>query len=87
MGYLKPILSFFTGFFFNRPDSPSMKRLCGVLCVIFLCLTLWKSTFNPSAKEPPKYLVESIAFLAFGCLGLTSVEKFAKKKNKENENQ
>ena len=87
MEYLKKTLSFFTGFFFNRPDSPSMKRLCGLLCVIILCLTLWKSTFHPTAKEPSSYLIESIALLAFGCLGLTSIEKVFKKKDSKNDNQ
>jgi len=78
-------LNFLFGFFFNNPETPSMKRLCGLMCVCFLCITLCKSLFSPITNDCPRYLIESISLLAFGCLGLTSVEKVFNKKNKKNE--
>jgi len=57
----------------------SMKRLCGLLCVITLCVTVYHNSFSEEHIAPSSILVESVALLAFGCLGLTSVEKIFKK--------
>jgi hypothetical protein len=57
----------------------SMKRLCGLLCVITLCVTMYHNSFSEEHIAPFTILVESVALLAFGCLGLTSVEKIFKK--------
>jgi hypothetical protein len=57
----------------------SMKRLCGLLCVITLCVTMYHNSFSEEHIAPSTILVESVALLAFGCLGLTSVEKIFKK--------
>jgi hypothetical protein len=58
----------------------SMKRLCGLLCVITLCVTMYHNSFSEEHVAPSTILVESVALLAFGCLGLTSVEKIFKNK-------
>ena len=57
----------------------SMKRLCGLLCVIALCVTMYHNSFSEQHVAPSTILVESVALLAFGCLGLTSIEKIFKK--------
>ena len=57
----------------------SMKRLCGLLCVLALCITMYHNQFSEQHFAPSSILVESVALLAFGCLGLTSVEKICKK--------
>jgi hypothetical protein len=57
----------------------SMKRLCGLLCVITLCVTMYHNSFSEEHIAPSTILVESVALLAFGSLGLTSVEKIFKK--------
>lgn len=57
----------------------SMKRLCGLLCTISLCATMYHNSFSDEHTAPSPILVESVALLAFGCLGLTSVEKIFKK--------
>ena len=66
---------------FFQEDSGrfSMKRLCGLLCVITLCVTMYHNSFSELHIAPSTILVESVALLAFGCLGLTSVEKLFKK--------
>jgi hypothetical protein len=66
---------------FFQEDSGrfSMKRLCGLLCVITLCVTMYHNSFSEEHIAPSTILVESVALLAFGCLGLTSVEKIFKK--------
>jgi hypothetical protein len=75
--YLKILIAFLAGFFTDTPNSPSMKRLCGFLCVIALCVTMYHNSFSDEHTAPSTILVESVALLAFGCLGLTATEKIA----------
>jgi hypothetical protein len=70
-----------TQFFKDENGNLSMKRLCGLLCVIALCVTMYHNSFSEEHVAPSAILVESVALLAFGCLGLTSAEKIFKKKN------
>lgn len=77
------ILKFIAGFFSSKPDSPSMKRLCGLLCTLFLCYTMYINSKTDEHKQPSVTLVQSVALLAFGCLGLTSAEVIMKKKKEE----
>jgi hypothetical protein len=66
-------------FFQEDNGTYSMKRLCGLLCVLTLCVTMYHNSFSEEHIAPSTILVESVALLAFGCLGLTSVEKIFKK--------
>jgi hypothetical protein len=68
-----------TQFFKDENGNLSMKRLCGLLCVIALCVTMYHNSFSEEHTAPSAILVESVALLAFGCLGLTSAEKIFKK--------
>ena len=71
----------------DEKGSVSSKRVVGFMCSITLCFTLIYSVF--SAKNPTlsPALIESVALLAFGCLGLTSVDKFTLTKTKSTEEQ
>jgi hypothetical protein len=66
-------------FFTEDNGRLSMKRLCGLLCVISLCVTMYHNSFSDEHTAPATILVESVALLAFGCLGLTTLEKVFKK--------
>ena len=70
-------------FFCEENGNLSMKRLCGLLCTIALCVTMYHNSFSNEHTAPSTVLVESVALLAFGCLGLTSVEKIFKKDKTE----
>lgn len=63
--------------FLSENGQASSKRLVGVVCSGFLCWTMYENSFNHT--EPSEALVQAVALLAFGCLGLTSVEKIFKK--------
>ena len=69
-------------FFTEDNGRLSMKRLCGLLCVIALCVTMYHNSFSLVEVAPSTILVESVALLAFGALGLTSAEKFKKTEDK-----
>jgi hypothetical protein len=66
-------------FFTEDNDRLSMKRLCGLLCVVALCITMYHNSFSELNKAPSEALVYAVATLAFGCLGLTTAEKIFKK--------
>jgi hypothetical protein len=67
-------------FFCDENGNLSMKRLCGLLCVIALCVTMYHNSFSEEHVAPSAILVESVALLAFGCLSLTTADKIFKKK-------
>jgi hypothetical protein len=60
-----------------------MKRLCGLLCTIFLCYTLYENSKTDEKIMPSVPLVETVGLLAFGCLGLTTAEVLKGKKTIE----
>lgn len=81
---MKKVLSWFSRLFKDEKGNPSSKRFVGVLCGVTLCLTLFTNQFTNGEIKPADSLVNSVAMLAFGCLGLASVDKiFNKDKNKE----
>ena len=71
-------------FFQEDNGRYSMKRLCGLFCTIALCATMYHNQFSEEHFAPSPVLVEAVALLAFGTLGLTAVEKIFKKKENEN---
>jgi hypothetical protein len=56
----------------------SSKRVAGILCTLTLCITMYHNSFSPLEMAPSAVLVDAVALLAFGCLGLSSVDKFKK---------
>jgi hypothetical protein len=60
----------------------SSKRVAGLLCTVMLCITMYHNSFSLVEVAPSTILVESVALLAFGALGLTSAEKFKKTEDK-----
>lgn len=71
--FFKELLSDETGHF-------SSKRVAGLLCVLALIVALIGNTFYHKSIQPSESLVDAVALLAFGALGLTSLDKFSKKR-------
>jgi hypothetical protein len=64
------------GLFRDESGSPSSKRFVGIMCAIALCATMYHNSFSTVDVAPAPYLVQAVALLAFGCLGLSSADKF-----------
>ena len=79
--------SWFAGLFKDEKGNPSSKRFVGILCGVALCVTMYHNSFSPLDQAPSTTLVDAVAMLAFGCLGLASVDKFtnSKKSNEKTE--
>jgi len=69
------------GLFKDEKGSPSSKRFVGILCGIALCVTMYHNSFSTVDVAPSPVLVDAVALLAFGCLGLASVDKFTARKS------
>lgn len=81
---MKNFFSAIRSLFSDENGVVSMKRLCGLLCTITLCATLYENSFTEAHIAPSTPLVDSVALLAFGCLGLSSVDKIWGKKGNPN---
>lgn len=57
----------------------SSKRLMGIIaCLVIFTASLSVMVFK-DLNVPPDSLIDSITFIALGCLGLSSADKFSKK--------
>ncbi len=59
----------------------SSKRILGTICVLVVCIIALGVVFLPDKISPPEHIINAVAALAFGLLGLSSVDKFSKKVN------
>ena len=71
------------GLFKDSRGIASSKRFIGILCGVSLCITLYVNSYSHGDIKPSDTLVNAVAMLAFGCLGLTSTEKIFGKKSEE----
>lgn len=85
MKWYKKFLNWLHWLFSDEKGNPSSKRFVGLLCGLSLCVALFISQFT--GHNPSDNLVDAVAMLAFGCLGLTSLEIFFKRKSKDNKEQ
>lgn len=79
---------FFKSLLGEGPTTLSSKRFTGILCVISLVISLFVSLFSAGKLTPNESLIDVIALLSFGSLGLTSTEAiFSKKKTNKKEEE
>jgi uncharacterized membrane protein len=72
---MKKLISFIAGFFLDKPDAPSMKRLIALFLGILLGVTLYHNSFSEAHVAPSEALVYSVTLLIAALLGLKVVEK------------
>jgi hypothetical protein len=83
---MKKVINWISGLFKDEKGSPSSKRFVGILCGVTLCITLYANSYTHGDIKPSEALVDAVAMLAFGCLGLASVDKiWGKKDNNKTE--
>jgi hypothetical protein len=76
---MKKMMTWLSSVLKDEKGNPSSKRIMGVLCTITLCITMYQNAFSEEHIAPSPTLVNAVAALAFGALGLTSIDKFSKK--------
>lgn len=78
---MKKIKEWIHGLLRDEKGTPSSKRFIGIVAGLSLCVALFINLFTEHPVDST--LVQSVAFLAFGCLGLSSVDKFSKAKTQK----
>ena len=73
---MKKIIDWVSGLFKDEKGSPSSKRFVGIICALTLCITMYVNSYSHGDIKPADSLVNAVALLAFGCLGLSSADKF-----------
>ena len=72
--------SWIGGLFKDETGFPSSKRFVVIVCALSLCVALFINCCSHGNIKPSDAVVNAVALLAFGCLGLSSVDKFTKAK-------
>lgn len=80
---MKKIIAWVTGLLKDEKGTPSSKRFIGILAGISLCITLYANSFSEEHIAPSPVLINAVAALAFGALGLASIDKIWGKKDQE----
>jgi serine/threonine protein kinase len=79
---------FFAQIFQDEKNRFSSKRFIGIVSGLTLCITMYVNSYSHGDIKPSDILVNAVAMLSFGSLGLASVDKvFGKKKDENNEEQ
>jgi hypothetical protein len=60
----------------DEKGAVSSKRFVGLVAALTLCITMYQNSFSEAHIAPSESLVNAVALLAFGALGLSSVDKF-----------
>ena len=75
---------FFAQIFQDEKKNFSSKRFVGIIAGLTLCVTMYVNSYSHGDIKPSDTLVNAVAMLSFGSLGLASVDKvFKKKENNE----
>jgi hypothetical protein len=78
---------FLVSLFTDENGVVSSKRMAGLLCVIVLLVALMGNIFYPKEITPSTHLIDAVSLLAFGCLGLTSLDKFVRSRGSANKSE
>lgn len=57
----------------------SSNRFVGIMCALSLCITMYHNQFTTEEFAPAPMLIQSVAALAFGALGLGAATRIFKK--------
>ncbi|MDA9268134.1 hypothetical protein N9864_00050 [bacterium] len=80
---MKKIVNWLSGLLKDEKGTPSSKRFIGIISGLSLCLTLILNQFSAIDVAPSPILINAVAALAFGALGLASVDKIWGNKKQE----
>jgi hypothetical protein len=76
MEILKKFMAGANSLLADEKGAVSSKRFVGLLAALTLCITMYQNSFSAAHIAPADSLVNAVALLAFGALGLSSVDKF-----------
>jgi len=66
---------FFTQIFQDEKGKFSSKQFVGIVAGLMLCFTMYHNQFTDASIAPADSLINAVAALSFGALGLASADK------------
>ncbi len=82
---MKKIINWISGLSRDEKGTPSSKRFIGITAGLSLCAALFINLYTEHPVEPS--IVNAVAAICVGGLGLASADKIFGKKNKGEEDQ
>lgn len=82
MKFLIKLVNVFRLLLIDENGLISSKRFVGLMASFTLCITMFVNSFLITTACPSDSLINAVALLAFGALGLSSVDKFTIMKDK-----
>jgi hypothetical protein len=76
---MKKVIEWVKGLLRDEKGDPSSKRFIGIIAGLSLCVALFINLFTSQPVEPT--IVQSVAIICVGGLGLASVDKIWGNKN------
>lgn len=70
---MKKFIDWVSGLLRDEKGEPSSKRFIGIIAGLSLCIALFINLFTSQPVEPT--IVQSVAIICVGGLGLASVDK------------
>jgi FtsH-binding integral membrane protein len=80
---MEKIINWLQGLLKDEKGNPSSKRFIGIVAGLSLCVALFINLFTEHPVDAN--LINAVAALAFGALGLASVDKIWNKNKTEEE--
>lgn len=80
---MEKIINWLQGLLKDEKGTPSSKRFIGIVAGLSLCVALFINLFTEHPVDAN--LINAVAALAFGALGLASVDKIWSKNKTEEE--
>lgn len=75
---MKKFIFWLSGLLKDENGMPSSKRFIGIVSGLSLCVTLFLNQMTHLFSHPSSEIITAVAALAFGSLGLSSVDKIWK---------
>ena len=76
---MKKIINWISGLLKDEKGTPSSKRFIGIVAGLSLCAALFINLYTETPVEPT--LVNAVAAICIGGLGLASADKILERKN------
>ena len=81
---MKKLINWVVGLLKDEKGTPSSKRFVGIIAGLSLCVSLFINLFTEHPVDST--LVNAVAALAFGALGLGAATRIFKKENNNEQN-
>ena len=82
---MKKIINWISGLLKDEKGTPSSKRFIGIVAGLSLCAALFINLYTETPVEPT--LINAVAAICIGGLGLASADKIFRKKKDTGEDQ